>query len=42
MDIKSGLDALHRIFAAEVKNPNYTVAFATNAMYVLAREDGQS
>ena len=42
MDIKTGLEALHRNFAIENANPNYPVAFATNSMYVLAREDGES
>jgi len=33
---------LHRIFAVDNPNTDYPVAFATNAMYVLAREDGTS
>ena len=41
-DIKSRLEDLHRIFVVENKGTDYPVAFATNSMYVLAREDGQS
>lgn len=42
VDIKNRLEDLHRIFVVEKKEADYPVAFATNAMYVLAREDGSS
>jgi hypothetical protein len=42
VDIKNRLEDLHRIFVVDNQGADYPVAFATNAMYVLAREDGQS
>lgn len=42
LELDKGLDDLHKTFAIENKKADYPVAFATNAMYVLAREDGQS
>ena len=41
-ELVSGMEALHRVFVIENKKASYPVAFATNAMYVLAREDGVS
>ncbi|MDP4708298.1 MAG: hypothetical protein NWR94_08880, partial [Cyanobium sp. MAG_237] len=36
-DLEDGLNVLHRLFAIDNDKPSQPIAFATNTLYVLAR-----